>query len=184
VSTRAKRQTAVPDDFGVFYIETRLRTFRSVRRLAGDTDLAHDAVQEAYARILSIWSARRCRSVEANYLYTLAIARNFVFDWFRHNRRLVGLDDLDEPTLDDHAFGDVLDRMVLGRAIRAFLDHQPIGRRVVGVLFFCDGWTYREIATELGIKESTVRNHVHRLRVLLKPYRDRFDELMKDGERL
>ena len=51
MSTRSKRQTAVPDDFGVFYIETRLRTFRSVRRLAGDADLAHDAAQEAYARI-------------------------------------------------------------------------------------------------------------------------------------
>jgi RNA polymerase sigma factor (sigma-70 family) len=179
--SRGKRQPVPPDDFGDFYGDTRLRTLNAMRRLTSDNDLAHEATQEAYARMFSIWLTRQSRSRDDNHRYTLAIARNLVLDWFRRNRRIVGLDDLDEPAADDPGLGIVLDRMVIGRAVRVFLDQQPIGRRVVGVLFFLDGCSYREIARELGIRESTVRNQVHRLRVLLKPYKDRFNEMMREA---
>jgi len=133
--------------------------------------------------MLGIWATRKWHDRVANRQYTVVIARNLVFDWFRSNRRIMALDDLEEQVADEPVLDDVLDRMALGRAVRAFLDRQPIGRRVVGILYFLEEWSYREIATKLAIEESTVRNQVHRLRVLLKPYEDRFNEMLWGGER-
>jgi DNA-directed RNA polymerase specialized sigma24 family protein len=51
------------------------------------------------------------------------------------------------------------------------------------VLHLIEGLDTAEIADALGMRESTVRTHVQRIRVLLKPYVDRIMEDERGGER-
>jgi len=49
--------------------------------------------------MLGIWATRKWHDRVANRQYTVVIARNLVFDWFRSNRRIMALDDLEEQVV-------------------------------------------------------------------------------------
>lgn len=100
-------------------------------------------------------------------------------DHYRRCRRLVELNEQHEPFAEDPAFAEVLDEMHVYQAVLRFLDRQPPRRRAVAFLRFQEGCEYSEIATTLGIAESTVRTHVERVRDLLKPF---VDEIMKKDQ--
>ena len=182
-SAAADSRGEAPEDFAEFYAATLAGVLRTVRRLAGDHQHAVDATQEAYARMLERWPDRRCHAREANRRYTVAIASNLVIDWYRQTGRLAPLDEQYDVGEEDPGFETVTDELSTLRAVRDFIDRQPFRRRAVAVLFFLQQQTYAEVAQALGIKESTVRTHVERMRSLLKPYLDQVTEMERGGER-
>jgi RNA polymerase sigma factor (sigma-70 family) len=170
----ADRPMDAPTDFAEFYSATVTWVLGLARRTAaGDHDLAWDATQEAYARMLERWPDRRRRCLADNRRYTSAIAVNLVVDAYRRHGRSDELDDAHDRGLEDSGFAAVLDELALLGAVRDFLHRQPARRRAVGVLYLIEGLQTAEVAGALGMTESTVRTHVERLRVLLKPYVDR-----------
>lgn len=173
----------LPAGFAAFYAGTVTHVLGIARRTAaGDHDLAWDAMQEAYVRMLKRWPERRRRCLRDNRSYVTAIAVNQVKDSYRR-RRGVELRDEHEGAFEDDDFDAVLTEMGLLAAVRDFLDHQPVRRRAVGVLYFIEGLDTAEVSEALGMRESTVRTHVQRLRTLLKPYVDRIIEEERGGER-
>lgn len=178
-------QPAASDDFASFYRATAPQTFRAACRMAaGDQHVARDATQEAYVAMLRLWPKRRGMPLDDNRRYVIGIASKKVADWYRlSDNQNTGLADEFDLSTEDVGFAEVLDEHSVLSATRRLIDGQPSRRRVVAVLFFLEGWRYREIAAALGISESTVRTHVERLRNLLKPLIDQIRELDRGGER-
>jgi RNA polymerase sigma-70 factor (ECF subfamily) len=170
-------------DFVEFHAATFPRIFRTALRLAGgDRHVAYDATQDAYAMMLQRWPQRRTHLLEDNRRYLMRAALNRVYDHYRRERRLTEFDDAYEAATEDPNLVVLLDDRGLVAAVRRFLDGQPPRRRSVAVLRFVEGYEYAEIASILGMSESTVRTHVERVRVLLKPYVERIIEQTGGGD--
>lgn len=171
-------------EFAAFYRSTSARTFASaLRAAAGDPEAAHESTQEAYVVMWERWHERCSRSVKDNGRYVVGIAVRKVADWHRQRIRLVALTEDEDASGEDIGFTDVLDQMSVLRAVRELIASQPNRRREVGVLFFLEDFSYKEIAETLAITESTVRTHIERLRLLLKPLLDADGQFGQGGER-
>ncbi|GAA2777000.1 hypothetical protein [Saccharopolyspora taberi] len=179
------RRAPADGSFEAFYAETFSRTFKAVlRRAGGDRHVTDDATHDAYVAMLKSWPERKHRSLDENRQYVQAIAANKVFDWYRHQRRYVELDDEFDAATDESGFAEVLDELSVVGEVRALIGRQPLRRRAVGELFFLEEiGDYREIADTLSMAPSTARNHVKRLRDLLKPFVSQMTETGRRGNR-
>jgi RNA polymerase sigma factor (sigma-70 family) len=170
-------------EFAKFYRTTATRTFRIARRVAGgNDDVAREATQEAYARVLRRWDTLRRDEAAELQAYVARAAVNLVMDHYRRQQRLSELFDEHGGGVDDANLAGVLDEMTTLRWVREFIDRQPVRSRAVAVLLFLEHHNVGEIAEILGIAPSTVRTHVQRLRVRLKPFLMELMETTKGGE--
>jgi RNA polymerase sigma factor (sigma-70 family) len=151
-------------DFITFYKATFHQTFGTVYRAAGgDTEVAHDATQEAYVAMLKLW--RNNQKPEGDVCrYVVGIAVHKVADFYRSTRRNVTWEEEHDFGSYDPGYAEVLGTMTILSVVRDFLDHQPLRRRAVGVLYFLEGFGYSEIAEALGMECTTARTHVQRCR--------------------
>lgn len=170
-------------DFADFYLATAKSTFRIARRVAGgDEHVAHDATQEAYARMLRRWDTLCRRSLADNRAYAARAAINLVVDHYRRHQRLTKLEDECDPGFDDTNLAAVLDEMTTLQPVRDLIERQPVRRRAVAALLFLEDYDISEIAEILDMTPSTVRTHVQRLRTLLRPFLSRVTEIDQGGE--
>ena len=135
---------------------------RRCRRLLRDEDLALDAMQDVFVRVL-----QRQDSLKATYPSSLLyrIATNVCLNRIRDQRldmpgdevlmHIAGIED-PEPRLDA--------RSMLGRL---FAKHKD-STRTIAVLHFVDGFTLEEVAQEVGMSVSGVRKRLRGLRDSLK----------------
>ena len=135
---------------------------RRCRRLLRDEDLALDAMQDVFVRVLQ----RRGR-LKATYPSSLLyrIATNVCLNRIRDQRldlpgdevlmHIAGMED-PEPRLDARA---MLDRL--------FARHRD-STRTIAVLHFVDGLTLAEVAQEVGMSVSGVRKRLRGLRESLE----------------
>jgi RNA polymerase sigma-70 factor, ECF subfamily len=142
-------------------------------RLTGDRDRAEDLAQEAFLRL---WQSA-AGYVEQGYLraFLFRIATNLVRSEERREKRFRLLlpflwrRDHDEPAAPSGLLLQELHREVAG-AVAAL----PLRYRVPLVLHEIEGWSYVDIARELGCREGTVKSRIHRgrqhLRQKLQPY--------------
>jgi RNA polymerase sigma factor (sigma-70 family) len=177
--------TVDPDllhDFRAFYKATFHQTFGTVFRAAGgDTDLAHDATQEAYVAMLKLW--RDNKKPEGDICrYVVGIAVHKVADFYRSTSRNVTLQEEHDRGSNDPGYAEVLGTMTVLPVVRDFLDCQPLRRRAVGVLYFLEGFDYPEIAEVLGMECTTARTHVQRCRERLRPLINRITPDDRRGE--
>lgn len=142
-------------------------------RLTGDRDRADDLAQETFLRLFR--SARDY--TEQGYLraYLYRIATNLVRSEERRERRLRLL----APFLPREAHAEPaatsgLLRQELHRQVAAAVAKLPLRYRVPLVLHEIEGWSYLDIAEEIGCREGTVKSRVHRgrqqLKAKLEPY--------------
>ncbi|OLF16781.1 RNA polymerase sigma factor [Actinophytocola xanthii] len=161
-------------DFENFYRATVERTYQAALRMArGDPDLARDATQDAYARLLRQWRGSGSRSRQAMAArggdegrHVAAVAVRRVADAERRGgRAATGRSE------EGGEHEDVPGRK-LPDSVRELIDRQPVERRAVAVLFFLLECGDGEIADILAIPRTVIRAHVERMRVLMKPLVD------------
>ncbi|HEY7213463.1 MAG TPA: sigma-70 family RNA polymerase sigma factor [Thermoanaerobaculia bacterium] len=142
-------------------------------RLTGDRDRAEDLGQETFLRLFRSAGDYTEQGYLRAYLYRIAV--NLVRSEERRERRLRLL----APFLlrDEHAepvAGSGLLRQELHREVAAALARLPLRYRVPLVLHEIEGWSYVDIAEEIGCREGTVKSRVHRgrqqLKAKLEPY--------------
>lgn len=146
-------------------------------RASGSRDRAEDLAQEAFLRLYE----RGQDYVEQGNLkaYLFSIATNLLRSQYRRERRWEVLRNV-FPMFGEHRDGNhrspqmrLLSRELVEH-VEAALVRVPMRFRVPLVLSQIEGWSLREIAELLDVKEGTVKSRVHRgkgfLREQLEPY--------------
>ena len=131
------------------------RLWRAVYAFSGDTEVANDAVAEAYAQLLRRGAAVRD---PAAWVWRAAfqIARGTLKDRRRDTR---SLPDVDRPDhVDTYADEDLL------TAVRRL----PEGQRAAVILFYYADLPIRQIADRLGTNSLAVRANLSRGRRRLR----------------
>jgi RNA polymerase sigma factor (sigma-70 family) len=140
-----------------------------------------DATQEAYVVMLKLW--RDNKKPEGDLCrYVARIAVHKVVDFYRSSDRCVPLKEEHDWSNHEPGYDEVLYTMTVHHAVRDLLDHQPLRRRAVGVLYFLEELDYPEIAEALGMSCSTARTHVQRLRETLQPLIDQITRDDRGGD--
>jgi RNA polymerase sigma-70 factor (ECF subfamily) len=136
-------------------------------RLTADRDRAEDLGQETFLRLF--------RSApdytEQGYLraYLFRIATNLVRSEERRAARLrLLMPFLPRPEPAEPAAPSGMLRRELHREVTEAVAKLPLRYRVPLVLHEIEGWSYVDIAQEIGCREGTVKSRVHRGRQQLK----------------
>lgn len=136
-------------------------------RLTSDRDRAEDLAQETFLRLFRFAEDYREQGYLRAYLYR--IATNLVRSQERRERRWWLLTPfLPRQEHVEPAAPSGLLRRELHRELAAAVAKLPLRYRVPLVLHEIEGWSYVDIAQELGCREGTVKSRVHRGRQQLK----------------
>ncbi len=142
-------------------------------RLTGNRDRAEDLGQETFLRLFRAAGEYTEQGYLRAYLYR--IATNLVRSEERRERRLRLLTPfLARESHAEPAAPSGLLRQELQREVASALSRLPLRYRVPLVLHEIEGWSYVDIAQEIGCREGTVKSRVHRgrqqLKAKLEPY--------------
>ncbi len=146
---------------------TRLERF--VRSRVEDTQAADDVLQDVYLKIhRSIDSLHDEERLQA-WIYQ--ITRNTIHDYYRSQKALIGITELDDDTplfiQQTEDTDDEITQRLVG-SVRAMIDALPEDYRQALLLTEIDGLTQRELAERLGISLSGAKSRVQRGRRLLR----------------
>ncbi|MBW2061172.1 MAG: RNA polymerase sigma factor [Deltaproteobacteria bacterium] len=144
-----------------FYIQHKDQLFGYLMRMTGDYYLAGDLMQESFKRHIEHYGDKE---PQKTLLYT--IARNAFFDHHRESKRSVKFDDNpgDRSNDGEHT---ILVRSEYQEVLTAMNELEP-GEREILTLVISSDFSYREIASVVGISEANVKVKVHRARLALK----------------
>lgn len=147
-----------PLDFTRFFSECAPRLHRWIaRRCGGDKTVAEDLVQEVFTQAWKNWERVGC--YENPHAWVFLVARQMVARYRRSRARLA----VAVPDIRDHLIGDTDGLLDFTRA----LPHLPLEHRRVAFLVFALEYTPAEAAYVLELNPSTVRSHIHRVRLLI-----------------
>ncbi len=147
--------------------------YRYALRLAGDTTLAEDLVQDTILKAFRSWSNYRPGTNARAWLFT--ILRNTLISQYRRRRHHAENVDISEvdgytvfdevraPDPDERFFAQLVD----GEVIQA-IDSLPGDYREVLMLSDVEELTYEEIADIVEVPIGTVKSRLHRARRLLQ----------------
>lgn len=147
-------------------------------RLAGCRSRAEDLAQEAFLRVFQRAADYDEQGKLQAFLYR--VATNLLRSEERRARRWRLLEPFlaNGSTNGHHAAWAPAAEPVLAREVReqvaAAVTALPLRFRVPLVLFEVEGWSYADIARQVGCREGTVKSRIHRsklrLRRRLEPY--------------
>lgn len=164
-------------------VRHRQRVYRLARRLLGDEADAQDVTQETFIQVYRKLSSFRNESRFSTWLYR--IATNAALMRRRaHSRRPTESLDSFAPRFDDagtHAataaelsvpslLEETLDAKILAERVQAAVDRLPDLYRRPFILRDLEELDTAEVAELLGLQVATVRQRVHRARILLRGY--------------
>ncbi len=149
--------------FERFHAETAEALWAYLRRLAGDSALADDVLQESYLKFLRRPPAAD-RDPREHRGYLFQIATNLVHDRWRSRKREASM--LERvltlwPARPGRSPG-------LGLDMGSALQRLPPRERALLWLAYVDGYNHREIARILNLKEGSVRVLLFRARKKLE----------------
>lgn len=165
--------------FRLLYEAHLERAFRLAYRITGDEESARDATQEAFIRAFGRLNEFREDASFSTWLHRITVtsALNLVRDRARHRDGRVPLADEalpdgtpDAPSLRRPAF-ELRDR------IREAVDALPEHYRLVLLMHDVEGFTHREIADRLEVREGTSKARLSRARARLRDVLD--EELLE-----
>lgn len=142
------------------------RVFRLAYRLAGDSDLAQDFVQETFLKVYSRLETFRGESSLGTWITSVAlsVALNGLRKVKRFRQREADLHDAAAVT-DGARRRPEPD---LKTRIREAIDRLPEGYRTVFVMHDMEGYTHEEIGTALGVQPGTSKAQLFRARAKLR----------------
>jgi RNA polymerase sigma-70 factor, ECF subfamily len=149
------------DAFMRLFLESREALRRYVRRLVRSRETADEVVQEAFLRT---YEQRDAVQIPRAFLFSTA--RNLASDIRRHDRIAAtdSVGDLQDAQIvqPDAPLDSLLIADEASRLLKEAVDRLPEQCRAVFTLKVFHGWSYREIAQQLGLAEKTVEKHVAR----------------------
>lgn len=135
-------------------------------RLLGSPDLARDAVQEG--AVSAMISLDRLRSPDRFGAWFCGIAVNVARRWRRQLRAEPLPVSIDSPS-DDVSPQECAEIAELTAVVRAAVARLAEGQRQAVHLFYLQGLTHREVASELVISVGAVKARLHQARRALLP---------------
>lgn len=152
--------TEQPLDFDGLFDAHYERLVRALTVVAGDREVAADAVQEAFVKAHLNWNRISRYDDPSGWVRRVAINR--LRDEQRHGRRkrraLQRLGSRREQIADTPEIDE------FGRLLAAL----PRQQRLSTALFYVDNLTIAEIAAALGVSDGTVKSHLHDARRRLR----------------
>jgi RNA polymerase sigma-70 factor (ECF subfamily) len=177
-------RAAAGDDHAFEAIVARYegRVFRLACRLTSETD-APDVLQEAFLQVYRHLPSFRGEARFATWLYRVATNAALMLRRGRARRPVESLDAF-LPRFDDRGVhaelpaqlqvaaraDEFIDRQVLAQKARAGIARLPDVYRDAFVLRDLEEMSTAEVAQVLGIEPATVRQRVHRARLMLRGY--------------
>lgn len=156
--------------------------YRVARRLTGTRADAEEAVQDTFLAVFRRLGSFRGEARFSTWLYRITTNAALMLRRRRGRRPTESLEDF-LPRFDelgrhsrdvDHGRAadadEILDRTALARAARTALERLPDRYRVPFVLRDLEEMTSAEVGRVLDITEETVRQRVHRARLMLRGY--------------
>lgn len=149
------------DWFVGFFREYRHELRRYLARFVSSTDIAEDLTQEAFARVYAV-SASKLQSPR-NFLFRTG--HNLALDHMRHLKvsaaEPIETDVIGIESQDPSAEQQLASKQELELVWAAIGELPPKCRKVFLLLRF-EGRSVKEVAQEMELSESTVRNHAVR----------------------
>ncbi len=142
---------------------TESACYRLARSITGDSDLAHDALQEAY--FLVYQRIEQLREPAAIKTWLFRIVQHCCHDILRRRKKEVQTDFEEREDLQSLNDGsDLADEVSNQQKIRATLESLPeIDRTVIGLREVCS-MSYEEMAKVLDVPVGTVRSRLAKAR--------------------
>jgi RNA polymerase sigma factor (sigma-70 family) len=172
-------------ELGAFYTEHRRELIAHASRILKDSAKAEEVIQDALIKVML--AAPELESEDHALGYMHRTIENLCIDIFRMEGRrpnLVVLDDssaeLESTWVDSKDYVDVIAAADDAAIVRQALAMLSPAERAALVMWEMEGRSTKEIAAELGIKESAVRHTVSRARASLRRV---MSELIVDKER-
>jgi RNA polymerase sigma factor (sigma-70 family) len=172
-------------ELGAFYTEHRSELIAHASRILKDRAKAEEVIQDALIKVML--AAPELESTDHALGYMHRTIENLCIDIFRIEGRrpnLVLLDDasaeLESSWVDNEDHVDVIAAADDAAIVRQALAMLSPAERAALVMWEMEGRSTKEIAAELGIKESAVRHTVSRARASLRKV---MSELIVDKER-
>jgi RNA polymerase sigma-70 factor, ECF subfamily len=158
------------------------RVFRLACRLTSDTD-APDLLQETFLQVYRHLRSFRGESLFATWLYRIATNACLMHRRARARRPAESLEAF-LPQFDDHGehvdtpdqlqvasrADELLDRQFLAEKARAIIAQLPDLYRDAFVLRDLEEMSTADVAQALGVEPATVRQRVHRARLMLRGF--------------
>ena len=149
----------------ILYIHYRRAMYMAAVSVVRNRELAEDAVQEVFLRLMDDPARLRGYPCAENRAYLLRAVRGAALNLLRRRNREAELDESHVcPTSTEDAIISHMGYSRLVDMIRAL----PPALSEVAMLSWVDGLSAWEIAQKLGIKRGTVYSHISRARELLK----------------
>lgn len=140
--------------------------YRFCLYLTGQETDSYDIVQEVFLKFIRHVDSYQYKNLKG---YLLMIARNSCYDYFRHKKETICIEEIEETGKEDTEILRVEDEMLLRQALIGISTQQ----REVIILRIQEGFKYSEIAKILGCNLSTVKSRyfqgIQKLNRLLGP---------------
>lgn len=153
----------MPDDAGLreLYAGSYARIVRVVTLVGGDQSEAEDVVQDAFSRLIPVWS--KVSTYEDPEAWVRGVALRQLSKRFRKTRNgRVALRRLGPP---DQRPAPTADSVDISRALAGL----PLGQRKVVVLHYLLGLDLASVARELAIPVGTCKSRLSHARAALQP---------------
>jgi len=168
--------------FEALVVRYQHRVFRLACRLTSETD-APDVVQDAFVQVYRHLATFRGGAQFSTWLYRIATNAGLMHRRARARRPAESLDEFlprfdADGRLEDtpdalriaSRVDELLDRRVLAKKAQAAVDRLPDLYREAFVLRDLEELSTADVAQVLGVDSATVRQRVHRARLMVRGY--------------
>ncbi len=166
--------------FGCLFDRYKTRIVNYCRRFMNDRETAEDMAQEVFLRVYR--SAPKYKPEAAFSTWIFKIATNVCLNELRRPKYRYSTESIDvsktgdgDPPLEiadklGIAPEEAVARKELDAVVRRALEELPAKQRAAVLLRIYDGFSYEEIAKQIGKSEKSVKALIHRGRNMLKAY--------------
>ena len=138
-------------------------------RYAKDHDEALDVFQEAFIKVFKNLVRYGNKGSFEGWIRRIMV--NTAIDHIRKNKKLKEMVELNEEVTgsaeEDNESEDLLDKISFQDLLNCVLDLSPAYRSVFN-MYVVDGFSHKEISTELGISEGTSKSNLAKAKMNLK----------------
>ena len=161
-----------PSRFEGLFLPHWEAAYNLARWIVHEDQDAQDVVQEAYVRAFKSFSAFRGGNPRA---WLLTIVRNTAYTWMKRHwkeQNLIPFNEAIHPQAPLESGASEAVQAARKERLEAALNRLPVEFREVLVLYEVERWSYREMASALGVPVGTVMSRLARARAQIKAYLD------------